>query len=187
MVQINPGFTIKDDEQIISFWDLNPQLIIRSPYAKLYERDKSKDKNVSSSEMWTIFFMCYPDESKNTFYSLPYEQRIDALQYRIAKDIDFDEALFKLCMEHFPFDCLSAVERSLKEEIDSLMKRSRFIADFDYEGKSMAEIKNFDTMRAQTPKIYDNYEMVQAKFTKEKQVLRAKGGAVVSKGQMQKW
>jgi hypothetical protein len=38
-----------------NFWELNPQIIYINPFRKLYERDKSKDKLISSKEMWCVW------------------------------------------------------------------------------------------------------------------------------------
>ena len=65
-VQFNGG-NFNPDE---NFWELNQQLRFYSPYSKLYNRDKSKNKKTSSLEMWCITFMCHPDQDVNIFYRM---------------------------------------------------------------------------------------------------------------------
>jgi len=157
--------------------------IIYNDNSKLYNRDNSKDKEISSKEMSCIFFMCEPDPDKNKFYRIPEQERLQMLKDIFYPDFDDADEDIKRCIEEYPFLNLSAVKRALKEEIDSMRKRASFIANFEYEGKSISDIKNFDMVRKATPQILEAYEKIEDKFLKEKTSSRIRGGRRKSKAE----
>ena len=63
-----------------NFWEVNPQLVYIPPFSELYNKDKSKNKEKSSKNMWCIFFMSDPDEDKNKFYRIPEKERLEISQ-----------------------------------------------------------------------------------------------------------
>jgi hypothetical protein len=164
------------DEKDYNFWKDNMQLSKMKPFSNLYDRDKSKKKNISSKEMVLIFFMSEPDPYKNKFYRIPEKARLEMLKETYYPDFDENDKDIKKCIEEYPFLCLTAVKRALKEEIDSMRKRAKFINNFEYEGKSIQEIKNFDMIRKATPQILEAYEKIEDKFLKEKTASRVRGG-----------
>lgn len=179
IVTIAPNFLDNDYD----FWKDNMQLAIMKPFSELYLRDKDKKKRISSKEMLTIFFMCDPDEEKNKFYRIPREDRLTMLKDTLYADFNERDELISDCLEEYPFACLSAVKRALKEEIDSMRKRASYIANFEYEDKSITDIKNFDMIRKATPQILESYEKIEEKFLKEKSVSRIRGGRRKSKAE----
>lgn len=178
-----------------NFWELNPQLIIMQPFSKLYNRDKSKDKENSSKEMWSIFFCCEPDEEINKFYRIPLLERQKMLKETLVPKIDWEEDLDIIeCLNKYPIICLSAIERALKEEIDNMVAWSEFIRRESREltldktqivnGKAIiikgnaAQVAN---LKAKTPKLYEQYEKLEEKFIKQKTEARLRGGRKKSK------
>lgn len=199
----------KDFTPDTNFWELNPQLIIMNPFAKLYDADKTKDKRKSSIQMWTVFFMCDPDEQVNKFYRRPFAERKQTLIETYSKDVDWEEENFVECMDMYPHLCLSAIERALKEEVDSTVERARFLKEQKYSldrtqiigavkeedeegnvvyigGKSVTikgTATQLDAMRKATPAIYDNYEKLKEKFDKSKMTVQLKAGRAESKSE----
>ena len=155
-----------------NFWELNPQIQYISPFNEL--KDKFKD---SSQHMWAIFFMSEPDEDINKFYRYDLEKRKLQINNFYSK-IKWDNKLFTECLEAYPFECLNTVQRSLKDELDSLKKRSKLIREtdptLDYtdpsSGKTLkGTAGQLDTMRTKSEKIYDQLEKAMLKFNKQKE------------------
>jgi hypothetical protein len=187
---IKKNFTID-----MNWWELNPQFIIFYPYSELYKRDKSKDKTKSSKDMWCIFFCSDPDEELNKFYRIPLENRKEMLSDTYNKHIEWNDELIEECLERYPHDWLSAVERALKEEIDSMVERAKLMRETAYTlDRTIVDDKGFtanikgtakqlDDMRAKTPKLYENYEKLEQQFLKSKSEKRVRGGRRQSKSE----
>ena len=185
----------KDFDPKQNFWDINPQLTMYKPFSKLYKRDKSKNKEQSSKEMWTIMFLSDPDDMVNKFARMPYNERLEMLKEEYYPEFDEEDEDIAECLEKYPMECLTAVERAFKEEVDSLVKRVKFIKNSEYtfddverdhngnvifiSGKPMVRkgtATDLDRMRANTKKIYDQYEEVENAFIKERNEARVVGG-----------
>ncbi len=180
MIKINKDWTPDQN-----FWEINPQLILHNPFSKLY--NSSKNTNKTSLDAWMIFFLSDPDPTKNTFYRIPYKQRLDTLQKNYHPKFDPDNAIIQECLEQYSQLILTAVERSLKEEIDSMVQRAKLLRTTDYtldktvieHGKPLTikgTATQLDSMRAKTPKLYENYEKLQQKFIKQQEETRIRGG-----------
>ena len=78
MIKIN--YRILD--QATNFWEVNPQFKIYYPFHLLYDKDKSKDKDFSSRQMWTVFFMCDPDEHDNIIYTIEWHLKNEEKCYQ---------------------------------------------------------------------------------------------------------
>lgn len=164
------------NEPNYNFWDDNPQIAILKPFNLLYNRDKSKKKTTSSKEMVVIFFLSEPDSEKNKFYRVPPVERLEMLKETFYSEFNEEDDVIKECLTSYPNLCLSPVERALKEEIDSLVKRQQFISNFNYEGATLDQIKTIDIIRSKTMALYDNYEKLESKFIKQKTEARVRGG-----------
>jgi hypothetical protein len=181
-------------DQAVNFWELNPQFKIYPPFHLLYEKDKSKDKDFSSRQMWTIFFMCDPDENDNIFYRIAYGERKKTLSETFVKDLDWDDANFVKCLEAYPLECMTAVQRAYAEEKNQLQKRAKLISDTELtldtttflEGKVIV-IKGTATqinmLQKDSLSIYQKYQKIEEEFIKDKQSVRAKGGSKLTKSE----
>lgn len=154
------------------FWELNPQIQYISPFNKL--KDAFKD---SSQHMWAIFFMSDPDEDVNKFYRYDLEKRKQNIQ-NFYPNIKWKDALFIECLEAYPYECMTAVQRSLKEMQDSLKQRAKFLITTPYTLDTSAKL---DAMHTKTDKIYDQLEKAHQKFQKQKEEeVRVYGGRKLS-------
>lgn len=153
-----------------NFWGVNPQLCFMKPFSLLYNRDTSEDKELSSKDMWVIYFLSHPDEDENKFYRIP--NKLEMLQ-ETYHNIDMEDALVKKCIEEYPEVCLNSVERALKAEKEQLLKRAKFLSLADYNYETMTAL---DNANAKTSKIYDNFEAIENKFLMHKESSRVKGG-----------
>lgn len=168
LIKINKNFT-----PTTNFWDENPQLIVMKPFSELYNRDKSKGKDNSSREMWCMFFICDPDEDENKFYRIPLEERKQMLKETYYENINYGDELFQFCVEQYPHVCLSALERTLKEQKEHLIKRSKALTTLDYTLETMKEI---DNAYARNLKINEDFHKVETLFNNSKKEQTARGG-----------
>lgn len=170
--------TLSNDfnEPNYNFWNDNSQISIVRPFNQLYSRDNTKNKSHSSKEMVVIFFMCEPDPEKNKFYRIAPTERLEMLKDTYFKEFDETDPVIVDCINSYPHICLSPIEKALKEEIDSMVKRQQFISSFDYTKASIDEIKSLDQIRSKTMSLYENYERLENKFIKQKTEARVRGG-----------
>ena len=145
-----------------NFNKLNPLVKYISPFNKLYEKYSEKEYN---KIMWAITVLNYPDEKKNILYREDEPTRKKIIKRELG--IEFKREDVVQASEMFSVKCLTAVQRSLKEEIDTLVKRATYMKGFDYNEATLKEIKDFEYLRSQTSKIYERYEQLQDKLLKE--------------------
>ena len=158
----------KKTSPTVDFWELNPQIQYISPFNKL--KDKFED---SSQHMWAIFFMSDPDEDVNRFYRYDIEKRKKNI-HNFYPNIKWKNPLFNECLDAYPVECMTAIKRSLKELMDSLVQRRNFLINTPY---TLDTIAKLDGAHAKTGKIYDELEKTIAKFTKQKEEdVRVYGG-----------
>jgi hypothetical protein len=181
-------------DQAVNFWELNPQMKVYKPFSRLYNKDTSKDKDYSSRQMWTIFFMCHPDEDENIFYRMPDNEKRNMLSETFVPDIDWEDSDFLECLTAYPFECMSIVERTLAEEKSNLIKRNRLITNTEwtldrteYVGTKPIIIKGtasqLNTLMKDSITIYERYKQIEEMFNTEKEKGRAIGGKKVSKSE----
>lgn len=182
-----------------NWWVLNPQMKYYKPFSKLYERDNSKDKTYSSKEMHVIFFMCDPDEELNLYYRMGDKERLDMLKDTYCPEVDLEDEIWKECLETYPFEMLNAVERALKIEKDQLKKRTKLIKETTLTldrteiitdskgGEKTATIKGTATqinqLQKDFPKIMQQYEEIEQRFIKQKEVVRVEGGSKLNRSE----
>ncbi len=164
-----------------NWWELNPQMIYIAPYNKLYELDHTSDKSYSSKQMWACYFMRDPDETENKFFRFGDEKIKEMLSETYFKEADWwDNEEFLACLETWPQDCLNAVQRSLLDSKQSLLRRGKFLKSQEY---TMETVKDLDMAHSKTAKIYEDYERVEEKFLAQKSSARVKGGRKQSKAE----
>lgn len=187
-VKVVPPFDIR-----VNFWDNNYQIALINPFKKLYDRDKTKDKSVSSKEMWCIWMHQDPS-SENKIGKLPQEQKVESIKVYYP-DFDISDEIIKECIENYDMYCLTPAAKAFKEEEASLIKRAKFMAEKEYTFDEVARddkggivyvagkplvIKGtateLDKMRANTLKIYQQYSEVRKMFIDEENNIRIWGG-----------
>jgi len=189
LTEMNKNFDVLAKD--FNFWQLNPQLALMKPFSALYNRDTTKGKEISSKEISVVFFMCEVDDEVNKFARIPKQDRLAMLKETFYADIDIEDPLIVQCMDEYPMLAMSAIERALKEEIDSMVQRARFIEETqrtNYTLDDLVPIGNnrwinkkgtatqLDAMRKNTPAIYKNYEKLEEQFLEFKKSSRVKGG-----------
>ena len=187
LVHIPSRFNPDDD-----FWELNPQLKYYFPFSELYEQDKSKGKTESSKQMWCIVFLEEPDESVNTYARMRSEQRAIMLKETYYPDLDLD--VLSKYRKAWIEECQSSIQRAIKNEIESMYQRSEMLRTTDYtlttheviNGKVIkitGTALELDKLRAATPKLMENYEMLEKQFLNKKHNVLVEGKRNLSKSE----
>lgn len=175
------------------FFELNPQHKYISPFNKV------KDSKL----MWAIWLWVDPDPS-NKVYRLNQDIKLDTVR-RYYKDFDLDDLLIQELIEAYSIYYLSPAARAFKEEEESLIHRSNMIRRVQDElsriskdnpmiladKETQALLSRIDKMRADTLKVYKQYEEVRKLFEIEvknpkvyggrKETIREKGDLVITK------
>lgn len=168
-------------------WKANPHLPLIPPFKQLHDTDDGGTN--SSNHMWAVIFFSDPDEKENRFYRYD-EEKLTELLTEYWPDLDLSTDLFKECVEAYPFECLNAIERSLKSELDSMKARARTIKNTPYNfdhymidettgeqaldrsGKPIlvkGTAEQLDRARSKTPKLFQDLDDTLQKFMKTKQ------------------
>jgi hypothetical protein len=191
-VTVVPPFDIR-----MNFWANNYQIAMINPFKKLYNRDKSKDKEISSKEMWCLWLWS-DTSSENKMRRLDEATKKDAI-LTYYPEFDFSDEVIIECMELYDGFLLTPAGRAFKEEEESLLKRAKFIKETEYTFDSIAKdnkgavvyvagkpltikgtAKDLDSMRANTLKLYQQYDEVRKMFIEEESNLRIWGGGTES-------
>jgi hypothetical protein len=153
-----------------NFWDVNPELKILEEFSKVYEKDKSKAKQDSSTVMWGIYYAYHP-ESK--FYNLP--GKLDRLKDSFIKQKDFKWDNYTEVIITYKEAVLTDAERALSSwgEIMSMRDRSLKklyqdllnVSALEVDTKSLKEV---DSMLANTPKMFEDYKKIKKDYEEEK-------------------
>ena len=168
-----------------NFWEFNPQYKVI--FKDLYSKDKSKNKDKTSTLMWGLLLYVHP---KSDFYNLPDKEEL------IAKDI-FKDSKFKWedytdTIKKIKDITLSQAEKSLVVWDETLKKRDKFIHSQEFTLDTYIEdpetgrqkllkgtADQLDKMLANTVKLYDEYTKILKQLTEEEQT-KGKGGNPIS-------
>lgn len=154
----------KDLKPDVNFWELNPHLRFVSPFASLYDRDTTKNKDQSSKDMWCIFFLSEPDEDINLYYRLTYSEILNVCK-NFNADFNIEDELILQCLQEYPETCLTVIQRLLKTTKDLFKKRNQFLKEADYNFETMTAI---DNAIAKTPKMEEDFDKIVQKYAEEK-------------------
>lgn len=178
----------KDD-----FFELNPQHKFISPFNKV------KDSKL----MWAIWLWSDPDPD-NKVYRLSHDIKLDTVR-RYYKDFDLDDLFIQELIESYSIYYLSPAARAFKEEEESLIHRANMVRRVQDELSRISQdnpmvladkeiqalLSRIDKMRADTLKVYKQYEEVRKIFEIEvknpkvyggrKETIREKGDLIIPK------
>lgn len=163
----------KTTDPITNFWELNPHLIYMRPYSILYNLDESKNKEESSKTMHCIVWMIDPDEDTNKYYRLPEEERIEICK-NLQPTFDKEEDLTKQIIERYPEDCMTIIERSLRDTKELIRRRDLFLKNSDYNFDTMVQI---DNAIGKGVKLLEDFDKIEKRFLESKlSTIRIHGG-----------
>ena len=156
-----------------TFWELNPSMIYMKPFSTLYNDDETKDKQISSKQMWYVVFMEDPDEEENKFYRIPEKDRSEMLKETMLDGINVETDLINECRFQYPSLCLDSIERTLKEQKEHLLRRSKSLTELPY---TLDTMKDIDNAYSRNLKIYEDFKRIETLFNQSKKEQTARGG-----------
>lgn len=158
-----------------NFWEFNPQYKVI--FKDLYNKDKSKNKEKSSTLMWGLLLCIHP---KSDFYNLPDKEELIARD--ILKEPKFDWNKQSDLIKKLQDVSLSQAEKSLVVWDETLKKRDKFIHSQEFTLDQYIEdpdsgrqrllkgtADQLDKMLANTVKLYDEYTKILKQLTEEEQ------------------
>lgn len=166
------SFATINKTQSGNFWELNPHIIYVEPFASMYTKDKSKNKELSSKDMWCILWLADPDEEVNKYYRIVDKDERLSICQSFHKDFDPEHPLIVEALEKYPFLCLTADELAYKLQKDQLIEISQFLSKQEI---NLATVKDIIDLKAKMPKIYQDFEKVDKLFQKNKSESRVWG------------
>ena len=195
---VNIPIDFAEFDPTVNIWTLNPQLRFYKPYSTLYDQDDSEGKMYSSMQMWVVFFMCHPNEDENIFFRMSEKEKKKMLSETYFKDGDWSDPVFKNCLESYPQDCMTAIQRAYATEVDQLKKRAKLMEEteltldhtlFDDAGKAVnikGTATQINTLQKDALRVYENYDKIKQKYIQEQEEMTAHGAKLkdVEKGGM---
>lgn len=168
----------KPFDPTINFWELNPNIRVISPFSVLYASDNGGAR--SSDSMWSVVFMCDPDEDINIFFRYSLSERRKHVG-SMFPNADLDTQLFEECVQVYPFECMDSIQRSLYDLKNSLRARATFLYGAEY---NLDTGKDLDIMHKNTKTLYSDLQKVIEEFSASKEVdVRINGGRKESLGE----
>jgi hypothetical protein len=176
------------------FWDVLPEIRVLEIFDSLYEKDKSKNHEVSSNIMWAIAFCT---RKQSPMYNLPDKWKL------AAKDIALNEKLnwnkYEDEIYAFKQSYLTQAERSLLAWEELMFKRDKYLKEQEYYFDSYKTDENGDNIMSRTgqlitlkgtaeqldrafsttPKMYSDYYKIK-KEIEDDEIKRGRGNKVKS-------
>ena len=146
-----------------NYWGIDNQLSFIGVFKALYESDKSKKKVNSSQLLWAVALYCHPDSRLINFPSAEKRQIIEA-DY-LGKELDWDK-IEALTTEYKKL-YLTQARRSLENWKLKLEERDEYLNSFPYKSLDLEDAKLLDTLLANTPKLYKQYDEIQEQILDE--------------------
>lgn len=156
-----------------SFWELYPELKVLDEFKYIQKEYKTK----SSDVMWFIV-MCFDIDSK--YINLPIEDRVKILSKDYLKDKDWyskNKQNIDKAVTIYEKLIDTPARRHLRQWIETLEKRTRFLRDTNYDLDNFDKI---DKMAANSANIFKTFETIQKELSKEEGRGATKGGHELS-------
>ncbi len=156
-----------------NFWKEYYGLNFHSVFNKLYENDKSKDKEKSSKIMWAIFLLVNPDSN---LYNDPNKE--DAIIKNYLKDSKFKWDDYEDIIYAYKDVVLTTAEKALQNWNELMIMRDKHLKAMyksafetkDEDGVSLTSttLKNLDAVLSSTPKMFADYAKIKKEYEEEK-------------------
>jgi hypothetical protein len=165
-----------------NYWEANVELLIIPEFDKVYHKDKSKNKQDSSTVLWGIYYAYHP-ESK--YYNLP--NKLEILEKNFIKQKDFNWDNYSDIVEIYKSMVLTDSERALVEWGEIMTMRSiamkklyKELLDQEIAEIDTKSLKEVDSMLASTPKMFEDYKKIRKDYEEEKTSKKGKRNVSLS-------
>lgn len=154
-----------------NFWEENHGINIHMIFNKFYEGDESENKGSSSKIMWAIYLLVNPD---SILYNDPKKDK--SIIENFLKDPDFDWDDYEDLIYAYKDIVLTAAEKALQNWNELMTMRDKSLKkmyiscmDAGENGEVNAtELKNLDSILANTPKMFADYSKIKKEYEEEK-------------------
>ena len=160
-----------------NYWSLHPQMKTIKAFRDLYERDKKKGKNESSTMMWAIALLVDPHEQNPWRNTNPLDRaKLIAEDYIGDEEFPWEDDDIQLLIETYKEHSISVAERALLQIEKKIADRAKFLDSTSYSmdtyndetGKiEKGTADQLDKMMVNTVKIYEQMDKVKDMMDKE--------------------
>ena len=162
------GMTSFDVKQ--NFWKVNPSFLVAEVFKALYTKDKSKNKEQSSTIMWGIALYYHPE---STFKNVAAKDREMLIIKGHIKDPKFKFSNYKEEVKLFESMVTTAAQRALMQWDTMMDERREFLSTQKY---ALANCDALDKMHKGTKDLYKSLEEIKKQIEKEGDGGAIKGG-----------
>jgi hypothetical protein len=170
---INPLANYNADSKTIqNYWEFDNQLATIGIFKDLYQSDKSKKKTTSSRIMWAVAFFQHPESRLINFSTT---EKKDIIESDITKEpMDWNDlATYITAYKNLYY---TQATRSLENWKVKLEERDEYLNSLPYKDLDLDSAKLLDTLLANTPKLYKQYDEIKQQISDEESKGRTKAG-----------
>lgn len=154
-----------------NFWKINPQLKIPEVFAKLYDSDKSKNKDESSKLMWAIALIL---DTESKFNNLSLDERKNLVAKDFLKNVKFNWKSLNDQMKLYTDLMTSPAQRQLQEWNRLMDEKSIYVRTLKYNATTADEIEK---RLLSNGKLYEELNRLSKMLEKEGSTGVVKGGS----------
>ena len=148
-----------------------PEALALRPFKKLWDRDKSKNKERATTEFSLLYFYCDPRSDYQ--YIIDDETRLEAVKEGIGLDKDWKpDATLKMALDFYKtFDTSAAILlRAAQEGVDKVQKLLKDLTPDDTKS-----LKDYLIVMKMIPEVASMIQEAEKKLNEEEQFGEAKG------------
>lgn len=153
-----------------NFWEVNSNFLILEDFKKLYEEDKSKHKEKSSTFMWALSLLLHPD---SILYNISGTDRRTTISREYLHDTEFDWKKVERYEMLYQKMVLSPAQRQLFLWNKFMDEKIEYMSTLNY--REHGEI--IEELLLTNSKLISEYEKISERLEKEGNQGIAKGGA----------
>lgn len=158
-----------------NFWDVNPHFRYLTDFKDLYLNDNSKDKTISSRQLWSIVLFM---DVQSPFRRMSPDKRKEEISNYINQlfkweDIEPYFKKYELC-------CMSEKQQLFNSWSEKMRERENFIKTTPYKATSY---KMLEEIGKNTESFWKSYNRIAADMEEELQQEQLKGGRKKSKSE----
>ena len=158
-----------------NFWLVNPHFKYLTDFKDLYTNDKSKNKEISSRQLWAIVLYC---DITSPFKRMSLEKRKEeTLNYINSK---FEWKDIEPFFEKYKECAMSEKQQLFLSYSQQMRDREKFIKDTPYKASTY---KMLEEMKKNSLNFWKDYQRVEADMQEEFQQEVLKGGRKKSKSE----
>jgi hypothetical protein len=153
-----------------NFWDVNGNFLILEEFKELYDTDKSKKKEQSSTFMWCLSLLLHPD---SLLFNVSISDRRNIIANEYLHDSKFDWSTVEKYVQLYQKLVLTSAQRQLVLWTRFMDEKSEFMSTLSYKNNW----EEIEKMLLSNSKLYSELERISEQLEKEGAEGDVKGGA----------